>query len=351
MNNGEQKPLSAIPKPVQRLLHFGIDYLTLNLGVPSGSKLPPKSITFLDDIFSFPHNSTNASDYKGFIWGAGSEEVNLDFSTLGKDQIVYVHRGEDRIMSIRKIGFDSNLPLGMKDKYQYQIQFYGSFFGLVRLGSFVLEDYWQPFLQDIQDGHIQSSISRVDICADIENRDVKSINGSIIHKGKMKATSELEIDDATGIPETVYYGRHSKDWKARIYNKIREITSQKHKETLYTDYLASSCVTRVEIELHSKPCQEYAITLTKCLELKFVLGVYEKFLSNKAAHWGILRFIKSELNKTGHKAIPAERIKISHNQLSNYALTKRVVNQVKELIRRSGLPSEEIINLIRTQLP
>src|SRR5665213_107515 len=278
MDNSEHKPLSLSPKPARRLLHFGLDYLTLNLG-PSDRKKVPKSIKFLNTVFSLPHNSTNASEHRGFVWGGSSQEVNLQFSTIGKDQLVYVYRGEHKIMLIRQIGHNSNLPRAVKDKYQYQVQFYGSFFGLARLKHFTFQDYWQPFLQDSQDGVINASVSRIDICADIKNVNVRSIQRSIVRKGKMKRFSELEKDDKTGIPETIYYGEGSQDWKARIYNKTEEIAA-KRKDVLYPDYLGSSRITRLEIELQSKPCQEYKITLHDCLDLTFILGIYEKFLSN-----------------------------------------------------------------------
>jgi|GEM_PF-7027503 len=337
-------------KLVRRLRHFGLDYMTLNLGLLSSYPQTPKGISFLNSIFDLPHNTTNASEYNSFVWGASSEEVNLQFSSLGKDQVIYVYRGEHKIMSLRKISSNSNMPPTAKGRYQFQINFYGAFFALVRSGDFIFQDYWHPFLSDIQDGHIRHSLSRVDICADIENADVKSIQRSIKQKGRMKASSELEIDDLTGIPETVYFGSKSKDWKARIYNKTKEI-SAKHKGDLYADYVTSDCITRVEIELHSKPCQEYSITLNRCLDLGFLLGVYEKHLSNRVAHWGILRFIKSELQKTGCKPIPAERIKLNHNQLSKQDYFRRTVNSVKECARRSGFSAQEVLKEIELILP
>ncbi len=333
----------------RRLRHFGLDYLTLNIGVVSHHGIIPPSIAFLNALFSLSHNLTNASDYKNMVWGASSEEVNLLFSTYGNDEIIFVNRGEDTIMMIRQIGLTSNMPPFVKQRYQYHIQFYGWFFGLARLECLTLQDYWHPFLTDIEHKRIVSSISRIDICADIEFASVTSIERSIVRKGRMKARSKLEIDDKTGIPGTVCFGARALDWKARIYNKLAEIVA-KHKESLYPDYVASKCITRLEIELHSKPCQEYKVTLHSCLNLEFVLGVYIRFLDKRSGRWRILRFITSELKKRGMKAIPAERFILDYDQISNRAYFKRTANQVKECAKRYGMPIDSILKGIETFL-
>lgn len=341
------EPNTAPRKLVRKLRHFGLDYLTLNIGYPYDFKGYPDSIRFLDQLFDLPHNETNASDYKDIIWGAGPEEVNIYFSSYGNDPVIRVHRGEDHIMMIRQIGPTSNMPPGVKRKYRYQIQFYGWFFGLVRLGSFSITDYLHIFLKDIEAKQILTSVSRIDICADIEAASVVSIERSIVKKGRMKARSKLEFDAVTNQPATITFGSRAQDWKARIYDKIKEITA-KHKESLYPDYIASSCISRLEIELHSQPCQEFEITLKKALDLGFLLTVYVSFLNTKSARWRITKFIQKELEKRGTTPIPAERIKISYEQLSQSAYFKRTVNHVLECAKRYGFKPRQVIDRIST---
>lgn len=342
MESSKQKPTLASEDLARRLRHFGLDYLTLNIGLLWPNDPIPPSLRFLDILFDLPHNETNAADYKNFMWGEGSEEVNLLFSTYGNDPVIHVSRGEDNIMMIRKISPSSNMPRPVKEKYKYQVQFYGWFFGLVRLRCFTVEDYWHLFLSDIRNGVVRLSISRIDICADIEHASVSSIERSIVRKGRMQARSKLEIDEKTGIPGTVVLGARSQNSKTRIYNKLEEIRA-KRKESLYPDYIGSSCITRLEIELHSRPCQEYAVTLEKCLDLEFILGVYMRFLDKRSGRWRILNFITQELKKSGLKAIPAERIKIDHKELPKRAFFMQGVNKVKECARRYGMTHAEVL--------
>lgn len=320
-------------KPKPGLLHFGLDYLVLLIGVGDD---PAPSVSLLEAIFSIPHNDSNASEVRSFVWNDDGDEVILRFGKYQYDEIAYVSRGEDLLFSIQEIGPKSTMPSLVRLKYKYRISFYGWFFGLVRLGEFDLTDFWGIFLRDIEDAVIGHSVSRIDICADIANVSVGSVERGIVRLSeRIKRISKFNIDPDTKEPETVYFGEKSNHWKGRIYNKLLEVES-KGKERLHADYFQHEKVTRVEIELHSRSCKTFGVNLESVQGLEFLLSVYAAHLKNKSASWRILRVIEREMKKRGFRSIPTVRKSDSYDQMSNRKFFRATFRKNIECAKRYG---------------
>ncbi|MDD3897012.1 MAG: hypothetical protein PHU04_04220 [Candidatus Peribacteraceae bacterium] len=322
-----------------KLLHFGLDYLVLLIGIDHQDA---SSIRLLNSIFSFPHNDTNASELLGFMWGDSGEEVNIHFSIVKNDEIANVFRGEEKVLSIQKIGKKSTMPPSVKERYQYRISFYSAFFGLVRLRQFAYRDYWDLFLCDIESRVVVHSVSRVDLCADLAYVSVKNVAKGVKNRsGKVKKRSLINIDPDTKEPETFYYGEQSHHWKARVYNKIIEI-EKKGKERLYPDYIFYDAVTRVEVEMKSRSCRTYGLNLYSCLDIELLFGVFKAHLDNRSATWRIVKNIEGGLRQEGFKSIEPARVRVSHQQLPKQKFFKQTLNKNMQCADRYGISFEEL---------
>ncbi len=338
-----EDPSSFERKPNKALLHFGLDYLVLLLGIENKNAA---SLRLINAIFSLPHNDTNAAEYRGFGWADTGEDVTVRFSQYQQDEVAYVFRAEDHLFSIQKIGLKSTMPPSVKERYRYRISFYGWFFSLVRLGHINIYDYWNIFLRDIEEERLIHSVSRIDICADIGNLSVRQVQRSIVRlMPRGKKFSELEKDNETRTPETVYFGGTSRDWKGRIYNKLIEIF-KKGKERLYPQYSSYSLVTRVEIELHSRPCQTFSVNLQSVLSLEHLLMVFKAHLRNKNTSWGILRFIEKTLQEQGFKAAPLERKHFEYEQMPSQKFFKVTCKKVSTCAKRFGVDIKILLHWI-----
>ncbi|MDD5055299.1 MAG: phage/plasmid replication protein [Candidatus Peribacteraceae bacterium] len=331
-------------KPNIALLHFGLDYLVLLVGIDQKNAA---SLRLLSAVFNLPHNDTNADEHRNFVWADTDEEVTFRFSKYQHDEVVYVYRGEDHLFSIQKIGKNSTMPPSVKKKYWYRISFYSWFFGLARLGEIDVHDYWGIFLRDIESGFIVHSVSRIDICADLGNISVSRVQRGIVRLSeRSKKLSKLNIDPVTLEPETVYFGERSNHWKARIYNKLVE-AERKGKERLYPEYWFCDFVTRLEVELHSRSCQTYSINLKSVMSLEHLLMVFRAHLKNKAASWRILRFIEEKLKERGYKALPPQREKFEYDQISESKFFKATFRKTLACAKRYGIDINTILSWIR----
>jgi hypothetical protein len=315
------------------LLYFGIDHLTINIGTKK---------TYLDIsqsniyklfklIKKIGLNDTNTTQALNLKWDQFEEEIDVycEYSRQ-KNEMYSIHWKRYKLMRIERITEESILKQ-VGYKYDYRITFYGTLFALSRIKKLDADEFLKPFLEDSKNLLLTHSVSRTDICADISGVSPMSIRKGITgNTEKMKKFSFINVSPSTGDFETAYYGKGSKDWHVRIYNKVLD-TEKKGKELLYPDYMEHEKVTRVEVDTRSQISQKFAITLPKILELGFALSIYEEVLNTKYVNFKIVKFIKTELKKKGLQKIEAERTKISYETLSKIKLHQRFLRCAERL--------------------
>lgn len=322
---------APVTKPAKELLFFGKDFGVLNIGSVNG--MEADSIRFLDNIFSFPHNDTNAAEILEMDWANTGLDVSVHFAfTKEGDELALIFQGKEKIFSIQKVGEDSELRTRLRYKYQYRISFYGVFFALDRIGKLDIDLYWKIFLDDITRGLVSHSISRLDLCVDITNIDpIEIARGVRGEESKMKEFSTMRGKMRNQNPETIMYGtKGDNNWFARIYKKLIEM-SKKGKERLYLDYLVHDLITRLEVVLKSPILSDqYQLSLDRCLDVQFLFNIFCNQLETKYVSWDILPFIKREMKKKGYQRIKIEKYKKFHNPLPRDKKFKRIKSAVKK---------------------
>lgn len=329
-------------RPPKELLHFGNDYLVLNIGFVDKKK--SRAIAFCDSIFSFPHNDTNAAEIPELVWADSEEIVGTHFSFAPNgDEVAFVFRGKEKLLVIQRVTSESELKVRLGYKYDYRISFYGAFFSLVRLEKFVPDEYLRIFLSDIENGTVRHSISRRDICADIANVSPheisKGIRGDEKHKKKISTFGQTHGSNDV---ETIAYGRKGGKWHARIYNKLLEMM-KKGKQRFFPDYIQHHIeVTRLEVQLNSAVMQGYKVELKDCFDVEKTFALYAAHLHTKYVKWQILPFIKREMKRLGYTYIAPVRYKIDHETLSRDRYFSRIVSQVKKHASNWDISVEQV---------
>jgi hypothetical protein len=318
-------------KPVDKqLLFFGKDFLVLNLGITGENQ--SQSLQFLNSIFSFPHNDTNAAEILELEWANSGTNVSIHFAfTKEGDELALVFQGKEKILSIHKVTEQSQLRTRMRYKYMYRISFYGVFFALHRIDKLEITSYWKMFLEDIETSHVAYSISRLDLCADITNvKPIEIATGIRGVESHMKDFSTFKGKLKKGNPETIMYGsKGDNNWFGRIYNKLVEMAG-KGKERLYLDYLLHGTVTRLELVFKSSVLTgQYNLTLAQCLDEQLLFNLFCNHLKTKYVSWDILPFLRREMRKRGIERMTLERYKKLHNPLPRDQKFKRIKNAVR----------------------
>lgn len=328
-----------------KLLHFGLDYLRICLGEVSTIK--SRCIQFFTTIFSLPHNDSNTPTYNDFLWADTDESVNLHFAKTPFGEACYVSSDGWNIFCIERLSEKSSFFKNTGGIYQYVVSFYGDFFGRIKLGLNP-DTFWRILDDDIREDLVYSTVSRVDICADIQNLSVLDIEKGIKVRSykHAKKFTRLNVDWETNIPETFYYGGSGdKHWHARVYNKLKDI-DRKHKEVIYQNYWGMKCVTRLEVELH-ECCREYRINFLNCRNAELQLSVLVNLLKTKYVRWKIVPFLLRQAKEIGIDSFALQRVQPDYTQLSNLRFYKDTVSKNVSCIQRTGIPLDTFFQRLR----
>jgi len=330
--NETNKPSSADLKTEKKLLHFGLDYLILN--ICSKADTNSETAQFLNAIFSMDHNTTNSNTIGNFVWAESMQEVRIIFSESPDGEVAQIHQGEHYLFQIAQIDHKSPKWKNTNYQYKYRVQFYGDFFNQARREVFDSNDFFEIFLKDIETSQVINSLSRIDICADIA-----CIRPEEIYKGvkgtHLKLFSEFGKSKKTGEMETFYYGKKlaNSSWFIRCYDKLAD-SRKKRKEKLYKDYFFYKNVTRIEAEMKSDTLRAYQVNLLKIQDINFIWSIYARLLKTKYNSWAILPFLKRELKKWGFKKIPLEKRNHQIIPLEREQYAKRLLSTSETFFER-----------------
>lgn len=333
---GEGRLSNAALVTGPKLLHFGLDYLRVCLG--DSPNEDSRSIRFFRAIFSMPHNDSNASFFKDFVWADTDEDVDIHFGPTPNGEACYVSTDGWPIICIERLSEESALFKNIRGKYQFVISFYGDFFALFKSGLDP-NTFWKIIDDDIENDAVVHTVSRIDICADFENIDVLKISKGISVKSPTHAKkfTSVKADWETRIPETFYYGNKTdKRWHARIYNKVKDIAF-KRKEALFPNYWGLENITRLELELHEAG-KEYGVDFMNCRDAEFQLSIVKSLLDSKYIYWKILPFLLSEMKKRGIEYFNLLRVQPDYAQMSNVKFYKRTLQKNLACIERMRIP-------------
>lgn len=318
------------------LLNFSIDHLTLNVGFDE--YVTPEQVN-KTNIFKLAHflkysglNDTNTNQLLDLFWEPFGEEVNISKENSNQKHNTYaIYWGKYKILRLEDVDKSSTLKSNLNYKYQYRVTFYGTLFALSRIQKINLMDFLRPFYEDLSHSFMIHSVSRLDICADIFGASVSSIRRGIKgDKTHFKNFSKINENAVSKEAETIYYGKKSGAWMARIYNKLLDINA-KGKELLFIDYLSHAKVTRLEIELKSAVIQRFKVDLFNVFDLSYLLSVYKQTLKNKYVEFSIVSFIEKEMIKSGTASFQITPKKLTYDPLSRTKVFKRFNNNVKKL--------------------
>jgi hypothetical protein len=332
MINKGAKPLSASSKTVKKtekkLLHFGLDYLTIN----TCHKFFPKTNLekYFESIFNIPHNFENTNTVKDFVWGNSDLSLRIIFSEAKEGEIAQFHWKEEYLFQICKIDPEYGKWKNIRYKYKYRLQFYGDFFNAIRRDEIDLVDILDIFILDGD----KCSLSRFDLCADISGITPKEIYDGI-NGSRLRDFCEFKKNKKTGKMETFYYGdkNNCSTWYTRVYDKIADSRTKK-KEKMYSEYFQYENVTRIELEIHTDTIKEWMVDLLNIQNTNFLWTIFHNLLRNKYNDWAIIPFLKRELKKHGFKKIPVERMKINSQMLAEEAFAKRFESSGYNFISR-----------------
>jgi len=335
MLNDGNKPSSAGLKTEKKLLHFGLDYLTLN--ICDKDDISSTTVRYLDAIFSLDHNTTNSNIIRDFVWADSMEEIRIIFSESPDGEVAQIHWKESYLFQIAQIDHESPKWKNTKYSYKYRIQFYGDFFNSVRTEKIEEYDFLNIFIEDIENNTVKNSLSRLDVCSDISNISPKEILKDI--KGThLKKISEFEKDKKTGEMETFYYGKRGGNttWFIRCYNKLADCR-KKFKENLYREYFFYEKVTRLEAEVKTDTLKLNKVNMINIQDNNFLWSLYFSLLKTKYNSWGILPFLKREMKKNGFKKIPLEKRDHEPMPLSRERFRQRFVSSANNFFKRYEL--------------
>lgn len=341
---------TALVSEERELLRFGLDEIVLYI---NGYNQESKVLVFLDDVFSrltagepLPANPVSLS------WPETSTVLQVTFLRKKGDEIAYFalepERGKERVISVRRITPTSTFPASIRDRYHYQITFYGRLFALSILKPILVEDFLRVFLEDEENESLYINICQIHICADIQNINTAEILDGIqiVSKKHAKEISVFRINSKTGLPATVYYGRKSNSsWFVRFYNKLLEIQELKI-ERLYPQYWGISQLTRVELILKSQQCRTFDVTLERCLNKNFLLSLFSEHLDGKYVKWNVLQFVVENLEGTGFATLDLARTYPNYKLLRKTEAIQRLRNSFFACKKRYGISEEELRKLV-----
>lgn len=280
-------------KTEKKLLHFGLDYLTLNLC--KKGDIGNQTEILLRGIFKLPHDTDNTNVYYGYEWENFEFPLMITFSESPDGEIAQFHLNDEYLFQVCRVDWEKPRWKNTKYRYKYRLQFYGAFFNGARRGNFIIQPFFSGFIEDVQSGAVSHSVSRVDICADVSGYTPKEIKEGI--KGtRLKRMSMLNEDADTKQFQTFYYGDKRRDrstWFARVYDKLVD-SRNKGKEKFYADYFQFERVTRIELEIHSDTCRLFKLDLVQVLKNKCLWGVMDGLFRTKYYSWHILQFLKDQ---------------------------------------------------------
>lgn len=242
------------------------------------------------------------------------------------------------IMGLERISEESSFYKNIRGKYQYVVNFYGAFFGLIKLGLDP-EKFWRIFDVDIRNGSVVHCLSRIDICADVSDIDVLKVSKGInvLSPSHAKPFTTINVDWETSIPQTFNYGSsNDKKWHARIYNKIKDIEHKKT-EALYPNYWGLNCITRIELELH-EACRDFGINFLNCRDANFQLSIVKTLLDAKYVQWGILPFLIKEMESKGVDFFALQRVRANYDEMPNLLFYKRTLRKNLACRERMRMP-------------
>ena len=325
----------------KKLLHFGLDYIVLNLHITSDPV--SQSYLFLNSIFKTPHNTTNSNSLEDFAWGDTKEKVNIFFIDTPQGEGVDVIYNGIKIIRIVKVS--KKWAKNIRYKYSYLIDYYGNFFALERNKLINTNNFYSVFINDIKNKKITSSISRIDICSDLAGFTTKDIFNKCQGVNNLTTT---RIAEKNGIPETIYFGKKTSNNKGvvRAYNKKIEVSAKSGKKKYFFDYFLYEYVTRLEAEIKSNYCKKFNITFEKIFDNSFLFSLYVNFLNNKSRKFKISKFIEKELKNRGYQKMIIDIKNINQGKTLAFETYrqkfKNIIITVCEVYAKD--PIEEIIN-------
>jgi len=142
-SEGRRNNVALVTEP--ELLHFGIDYMRLCLGIKENNTC--ESLASLSALFLLPHNDSNAANYKNRQWLRTNEVVDLTFGKTIHGEACYVYWHGWPILALEKISPDSSLFQNIHGKYQFVVSLYGDFFASQKLGLDIT-DFLSLFHED-----------------------------------------------------------------------------------------------------------------------------------------------------------------------------------------------------------
>jgi hypothetical protein len=244
------------------------------------------------------------------------EEIRIVFTESPDGEIAGIHWREEHLFQVAKVDHDGPKWKNTKYNYKYRVQFYGDLFNAGRKRLIDPFCFFRVFEGEIAGNRVQSSVSRIDICADIVHFIPKEILDGI-KGGRLKEVSEFGKNLKTGEMESFYYGKKSgnNEWFIRVYDKLED-SRVKGKEKDYRDYFQVGQVTRLEAEVHSETLKDKQINLMNVQDLKVLWSLFSSFIENKYNSWKVYKFLKREMEKNGFCRIALEKREHDPNPFS-----------------------------------
>lgn len=216
---------------------------------------------FFDLIFS---GMSPNSNYKNMnIYGI---DFSINFVFTNSTTTALFVYNDFSVFSIRK-----NKDIGLMKHFEYDFNFYGSFFFFPDLKPFL-----KSFSLDYSD---KIKLTRYDIAIDLP------INMEyFLKKGyRTQFKSKTKINIKNKIPQTLYLGNKNstnKKYFFRIYDKIADI-EKKNKTLHYIDYYQYKSVLRIEVQINSQTVHKLGFVFSDLLNQKNVIDVFFSLSKNK----------------------------------------------------------------------
>lgn len=328
MLHGVPQAQNAALSKTKKVLHFGADYAVLN--VVKKKDMMSKSSGWLRCIFDLPHNTTNSNIQEDVAWADTNELVNIQYAMTTKGEAAEIYQDGVHLFKITKVTEDwaSNIHY----PYTYRIDFYSQFFTQARNHTIDPLVFCKIFLDDIELGILSSSLSRIDVCADLSGYTPKDIEKSCIGIDNIPVT---RFNQKHGESETVYFGNKNQNNKGfvRAYDKKLD-SRKKGKEKYFLDYEMYESVTRLEIEMRSNYCKKFRVKLKNVFDNNFLFSLYSDFLCNRLRQFAVLNFIQAELTKIGFQTMYIDKSVIDKSLIISASLyKKRFVNQAMKICK------------------
>lgn len=210
--------------------HFGCDYVRFNAG-------PDASFPFFESLFF--GLSLNSPDRMGVnVLGVVGD---LHLTELRSKRALVFSVSGDAVFCLEKI-----LEGGQIRTVAWTFTFYSSFF-YVKEAQSLLPVFLKKYGERL-------TVSRVDLCLDL------SVPVNLLYRAKKTHFEKKHVISRGGQIETFYLGSktNNKKYFIRVYNKKLD-SAKKGKFHLFLDYLALSCVSRIELQSNVEGCKEFGI--------------------------------------------------------------------------------------------